>query len=268
MDKITFAILGGGNLGSPLADGIYQTKLAAGKIILTRRNDKSFSVEQREKFKCTTDNASAVKNADIIVIAVQPKQLEDLINSISKHLCKDKKQLIISVVTGATIEKIQNLFGKSNKNLAIARAMPNTSLKTGNSMTCLAFNKEAESFKEKVQEIFNSLGETLIIKEEMFPQATVLCGSGIAIMARFIRVYMQAGIQSGFNEEASLQIAIQLMKGTAMLLKEGVHPEVAIDKVTTPGGCTITTLAEMEHCGLSSALLKAIEAGITKARTL
>ncbi len=265
MKKIV--IIGAGNLGLSLAQGIEEKNLAKGKLTLTRRVGSVFSREEKRKYNCTNDNILAVKNADIIIIAVRPTQCEEVVKQIASSL--NKNQLLISVVTGKSIEKIKGFLGDAGNKLPIVRAMPNTSLQTGNSMTFLAFNKEAESFKSEVQAIFNGLGKTLIIEEKMFPQATVLGGSGIAIMARFIRVYMQAGIQNGFSEEHSLTIATQVMKGAAILLEQSKkHPEIVIDGVTTPGGCTIDTLVEMEHGGFSSALLKAIGCGITKAGTL
>jgi pyrroline-5-carboxylate reductase len=197
-----------------------------------------------------------------VILAVRPDQLSTLAGEIKDDL---ENQLVISTITGATILKLQGLLGAD---VTIARSMPNIGIKTGNSMTCLAFDEKSLPFKEKVESIFNALGKTLIISENNFAQATVLCGSGIAIIAKFARAYMQAGIQNGFSEHDALAMAIQVLKGTVSLLEEGVHPEVMIDKVTTPGGCTISTLVEMEHQGFASSLLKSVESGVAKAKTL
>lgn len=253
-------IIGAGNLGLSLANGIKTNNLTKNKITITRKNSK-FSDQEITDFDCQNDNSEAIRNADIVVLAVRPNQLETLAEEIKIKT----NQLIISVITGATIKKLEKLFGSD---LKIARVMPNVALSTSNSMTCMTFNKKGFVSKNEVEEIFGSLGKTLLIEEKMFPQATVLCGSGVAIVARFIRALMQSGIQSGFNENHSLQMAIQVIKGTAILLENGKHPEVLIDDVTTPGGCTIANLAELEHCGFTSAVLKGTKAGLEKAITL
>ena len=267
-NKTTFAILGGGNIGTPLGQGIYKMGLTKSKIILTRKSEDSFTTKQRENFECMTNNVDAIKNTNIIVIAVQPGQTEDLIKEISSAISKKKNQLFISVVTGKSIDQLQSYFGDVGSGLSIVRAMPNTSLKTGNSMTCLAFNKNSLPHKEIVLEIFNALGKTLIIEEKMFIPATVLCGSGTAIFARMVRSYMSAGIQNGFNEKDALKIAIQVMKGTSILLEESSkHPEEIVDGVTTPNGLTIEALVVMEKEGFGSSLIAGIGAGITKGKT-
>lgn len=260
-------VLGAGNIGLAIANGINASgiikSIVKSQAGITRKTQDSFSLEEKAKFKCYDSNREAQRHSQIMILAVQPKQLPDLINEIKENL--QPEQILISVVSGASIETIESLLGKK---IPIARAMPNTAIKVCQSMTCLAFNKEAEKYEDMVKLIFNSLGKTLVIPESKFAEATVLCGSGTAIAARFMRAYMQAGIQSGFNEHESLLIATQVVKGAAILLQEGTHPEIAIDKVTTPGGCTIAALAEMEHQGFNSALLKAIEAGINRAKNL
>ena len=111
----------------------------------------------------------------------------------------------------------------------------------------------------EVQTIFNCVGETLMIHEELMQSATVVCASGIAFWMRFIRATTQGGVQLGFDAEDAQHIAVQTCLGAASLLaKNGDHPEREIDKVTTPKGCTIAGLNEMEHNGLSSALIKGL----------
>jgi len=135
--------------------------------------------------------------------------------------------------------------------------MPNTAVEFGESMTCIAGNNdEAEQI---VEEIFKPTGSTLVIQEKLMPAATILAACGIAFFLRFIRAESQGGIQIGFHADEAGKIAAQTAKGAAqILLSTGNHPEQEIDKVTTPMGCTIAGLNEMEHYGLSSALIKGI----------
>ncbi len=261
-NKRRIAILGAGNIGIAIAEGITNAKIAEGKIIITRK-ESDFTKQEHLDYDCM-GSFEAIFKSEVIILAVQPAQIDGLLKEIKSELKKD--HLIISVVSGVTIERIEKLI--DNKEIDIVRAMPNTGISSLNSMTCLAFKTQSLKSREIVQSIFNSLGETLIIPEEKFTEATVLCGSGTAIVLRFIRAYMQAGIENGFSKDESSNISLQVMRGAISLVESGLHPEVAIDKVTTPAGCTIATLVEMEHSGLTSSLLKAISAGIRKARSL
>ena len=267
LDKIIMerkiAILGAGGIGSSIARGIQNSGIIKSKIVITREKS-SFSKNEHKMFECYYDNTLAVKHSNIIIVAVQPKQLDNLIEEIKSELTE--KHLVISIVSGVSIERVESLI---NKKIPIIRAMPNTAIKTGQSMTCLAFNKLGIKHQTLVEKIFNSVGITLLVSESKFAEATVLCGSGPALVLKFIRAYMQACIQHGFNDKEALIIAGQVTKGTSMIVqKNNYHPEPEIDKVTTPSGCTIDALVELEHRGFSSALLRSIDAGIKKAKTL
>lgn len=146
--------------------------------------------------------------------------------------------------------------------------MPNTALAVQQSMTCLSTNGGSNRLDE-VQAIFSALGETIIINDELMQAATVLGASGIAFWLRLIRATTQGGIQLGFDAPEAQKIAVQACLGAASLLSEGkAHPESEIDKVTTPMGCTITGLNEMEHMGLSSAVIKGLVASFNKINEL
>ena len=257
------AILGSRGIGLPIAEGITNSEITENKVIITRKNS-SFSEKEKEQFVCYYDNNLAVKESDIIVIAVQPKQFNSLIEEIRNELTD--KHILISIVSGVSISDIESLV---RKNIAVIRAMPNTAIKVGQSMTCLVFNKLGENFKSLVQIIFNSVGQTLLIEEAQFPEATVLCGSGPAFIFEFMNGYILACIQHGFNKEQAMQIASQVTKGAAEIIQKTKNdPALEIKDVTTPGGCTIYALVEMQHAGLNSALLKGIEIGIGKAKKL
>ncbi len=255
-------VLGIGGIGRPIADGIYSSSLTEEKISVTRKQTP-FSEEELSKFNCLNDNKIAVSTANVVIIAVQPGQVDELLLEIKEVLTSE--HILISVVSGLEIAQIQAVVG----NIPIARAMPNIAIKVRQSMTCLAFNEEGKKHQTLVKSIFDSVGQTLIIPENKFPEATGLCGSGTAFGLKYIRGYMQACIQNGFTEKDALLIASQVIKGAAMLLQEtGSHPEVEIDKVTTPGGCTIAGLVEMDHAGFVSSLLRGLKKCIEKAREL
>ena len=137
--------------------------------------------------------------------------------------------------------------------------MPNTAISIRQSMTCLASDKKDLNALEEIEKIFAFLGTTLVISEKLMAAATILVACGIAYFLRYIRAASQGGIQVGFHAEEAQLIAAQTAMGAAsLLLRSGNHPEDEIDKVTTPNGCTIAGLNEMEHYGLSSAVIKGI----------
>lgn len=259
---MNIAILGGGNLGVAIAQGIVKAKVCkASQVYITRRHLSKLAELKSQGFRITSDNKEAVKSSSVIILCVQPKQVNGLLDELRKTLDK-KKHVLVSTITGVTTEEIAS---QSQPGIAIVRAMPNTAIAIGASMTCLCSNNASPKQLNEIQNIFNSLGQTLIIEERLMKAATVLAASGVAFFMRYLRAATQGGIQLGFDADEAQLIAGQTAKGAAMLLQQKQsHPEVEIDKVTTPEGCTIAGLNEMEHQGLSSALIKGIVASYEK----
>ena len=259
------AILGGGNIGLSIARGLIKDKrFSASNIYITRRNQAALSNLAKKGYKVTTNNNEAVKNSEIIIIAVQPQQLNDLLTGIKKNLKAGKH--IISIVSGASINAIKKITGK---NIEVIRAMPNTAIAIRESMTCLSGSDKRNSSLQIAKDIFDSVGQTLIIDEELMVPATALCACGIAFFLRAIRAASQGGIEIGFHSEEALLMAAQTAKGAAgLLLSMENHPESEVDKVTTPRGCTIAGLNQMEHNGFSSAMIKGIVSSADKAALL
>jgi pyrroline-5-carboxylate reductase len=196
-----------------------------------------------------------VAASDIVVLAVQPQQLDALLGEIAPVL-EPARHRVVSVVSGASIEGLRAALGAG---VPIVRAMPNTAVSIGESMTCLSAEDDAEAALAEAVDLFDAVGETLVIREEMMVPATALCACGVAFFLRCIRAASQGGIEIGFHPEEALLLAGQTARGAAALsLKEDTHPEGEIDRVTTPRGCTIAGLNEMEHQGLSSALIKGL----------
>jgi len=183
-----------------------------------------------------------------------------------KTSVKPETHTIISVVSGATLSAIGKKLPKGTR---IVRAMPNTAIAIRESMTCLSSGPGNEKALKYAEEIFEALGTTLIINEELMIPATALCACGIAFFLRAIRAASQGGIEIGFHSEEALKMAAQTAKGAAsLLLTLGDHPESEVDKVTTPRGCTISGLNQMEHNGFSSAMIKGIVTAADKAALL
>jgi len=257
------AIIGVGNLGYSIAEGILNSENMEYKsLYLAKRNVNSLALwKDHPKVTITTDNKEAVKKSELIIIAVQPNQLNDVLNEI-KYFITTKRHTIVSVVTGRKIEQIEEVIGAD---VPVVRSMPNTAVSVGQSMTCLSANENGRKKIENVRLIFNSLGKTMCIEEGLMQSATVICASGIAFWLRLMRATTQGAVQLGFDADEAHELSIQTCLGAASLLVEsGNHPEKEIDKVTTPSGCTIEGLNEMEHQGLSSSLIKGLVASFKK----
>ena len=261
-----FAILGGGNLGRALAMGWVEAGYcAAENIHITRRNPDKLTFFADAGFTVGSDNVEAARNADVIILAVQPQQIAALTEEISPAIDPDR-HCIISVASGVSIRQLRELL---DTRASIVRAMPNTAVSIGQSMTCIASSDPNDPALPEAVELFDMVGRTLVISEEMMIPATALCACGIAFFLRAIRAASQGGIEIGFHPEEALLLAAQTARGASMLLlNQGRHPESEIDQVTTPRGCTIAGLNEMEHQGFSSALIKGILLSASKADTL
>lgn len=254
------AIIGTGSLGKSIAKGLLKNKVVSSLYLAKRHTDSIKEFNRYKVVTLTSDNEIAVKNSEIIIFAVQPKHLRDILDTLKYKLTKE--QLLISVITGFSIGKIENIIGAKH---FIIRAMPNTAAAVGQSMTCISANERGKEKVNIAKTIFNSLGRSMEVPEDQLQAATVICASGIAFWMRMIRATTQGAIQLGFEADKAHELAMQTCFGAASLLKEsGNHPEVEIDRVTTPGGCTIEGLNEMEHQGLSSSLIKGINASFEK----
>jgi len=260
------AILGCGNIGLAIANGLVESKkFTPAQIILTRRRLEGLRKLEEQGFNITNDNKKAVQNSKLIIISVLPSDMIGLLKEI-KPVIKVKEHIIISVVTGVPINAIQDVLGKK---LPIFRAMPNTAISIRESMTCLSYNPFGEKYIGYIKELFDCLGKTKIIPESDMIAATSLCACGVAFFLRGIRAAAQGGIEIGFHPEDAIYMAAQTALGAAkLLLKFNHHPEQEIDKVTTPRGCTIAGLNEMEHAGFSSAIIKGIKTSAEKAGQL
>ncbi|MFH6603485.1 pyrroline-5-carboxylate reductase [Maribacter algicola] len=254
------AIIGAGNLGLSIAKGILNSK-GSNYIYLTKRNTAElYNFEQYGNVIITSDNREAVKKSTILIFAVQPSQLEAILVDI-KDLLKTK-HVIISTITGFSIAKIESIIGAKHH---IIRSMPNTAISVGKSMTCVCSNEKGKGKINLAKAIFNRMGHSMEVPEEQMQAATVICASGIAFWMRLIRATTQGAIQLGFDATEAQELAMHTCNGAASLLIEtGNHPEEEIDKVTTPKGCTIQGLNEMEHQGLSSSLIQGIVASFEK----
>jgi pyrroline-5-carboxylate reductase len=244
------AIIGCGNIGTAIARGLVASKYYnPDGILLTRRKIHLLESMKAEGYLVCDDNREAISQAKQVMIAVEPRQLKGF-----------------SVVSGADISEIKKIL---KSNIPVVRIMPNLAVAIGESMTCLCADPDDKALLEEAREIFDRVGKTVIIEEELMVPATALCACGIAFFFRAIRAASQGGIEIGFQSLESLEMAAQTAKGAAALLNcRQNHPETEIDRVTTPRGCTIAGLNNMEHEGFSSAMIRGITTSAEKAEKL
>ena len=254
------AIIGGGNLGTAIAEGLIASGFVqASQITITKRNLSTIQHLADKGVRISTDNTNAIKNAQYILLAVKPFQIKEILESLKPNL-SEAQHTIISVATGVWIKDLETIV---TNQFPIIRAMPNTAIAIQESMTCICSNQLGQGKIAFVTDLFNQLGKSIVIDEKLMDAATVLAASGTAFALRYIRASMQAGIEIGFDWQTALAISAQTVKGAAeMLLEEKTHPEQLIDRVTTPQGCTIAGLNEMELHGFSSSLIKGIKTSL------
>lgn len=255
------AIIGGGNLGTAIAEGLIKSGFVLPEhIIITKRNTRTLMPLAQKGILVSTDNREAVHYADLVLLCIKPFQVNEVLAEIRDQL--RPSHALVSAVTGVTLEHIESIVGNS---VSIVRAMPNTAIAIQESMTCISYRQVKPEQLSYIEDVFNQLGQITIIDEKLMDASTVLGACGIAYALRYIRANIQGGIEIGFDAATATLIAAQTVKGAAeLLIQTGHHPEQEIDKVTTPKGCTIAGLNEMEHQGFSSSLIRGIVASYRK----
>lgn len=256
MKNSKIAIIGGGNLGVAIAEGLIKSRfITPSQITVTRRNLDSLKPLKDLGVNTTSNNQEAVQNSNIIIVALKPYNVREVLEGLKEYF-QPRQHVVISVVTGVFLKDLRSII---DGGVPLFRAMPNTAIAIQESVTCLCHQGATTEQVSYVTDLFSQLGISINIDEKLMDAATVLGACGIAYALRFIRASTQGGIEIGFDAKTANLIAAQTVKGAAeLLLKLNRHPEEEIDKVTTPKGCTIAGLNEMEHQGFSSSLIKGI----------
>lgn len=237
----------------------------SGKLSSITISDKNEALlasfkEKYPSINITTDNVAAVKGADIVVMVVKPWLMPVVLGEIKPALDLEK-QIIVSDAANFTTDKLAEQLGTSGQ---FCYVIPNIAAEFGESMSFIARGKVAsDESLAKVKALYDLCGDTLVVTENLVGPGMMMASCGIAYVMRYIRAQMEGGCEMGFYPQQAKQIALQTMQGAVSLLKEtGLHPEEAIDKVTTPGGVTIKGLNELDHCGFNSAVIKSLKAGL------
>ena len=255
--KIT--IIGAGNMGGAIARGLAKGNFfAENEITCTAKSTATLEklMATNPAMNLTTNNLKAVEGADIVVFAVKPWLMKEVIEQVKPNLVPDSGQIFISVAAGIPCNDLEEMLESYN----VIRVIPNTAIEIGESMTFITSSDLNLSGIKLVNNIFAELGTTMTVPESQLAACTALASCGIAFAMRYVQASAQGGVEIGIKASDAQKIVEHTMIGAAkLLLAKGTHPAVEIDKVTTPGGITIRGLNEMEHAGFTSAVIRGLK---------
>lgn len=258
-------IIGVGNLGGAIARGLANgTFINAEDITCVDRNPAALEKMRSTglPFVLTGDLRSAVESADIMILAVKPHVVKSVISE-GRDWVDMNKHILFSVVAGVSFEDMDRMFteGREGKELDLVhfRVMPNIAIEIGESMTFIASRNANAAQIKLAGSIFGEMGKTMIVPERLLSAAMAVGSCGIAYAMRYARAAISGAIEAGFSTTDAHDVVLQTMKGAVdLLIENGKHPEVEIDRVITPGGFTIRGLNAMEESGFSTAVIHGI----------
>ena len=255
----SIAIIGAGNMGGAIAEALL--RMDGYKITVSNRTEGKLQRFAAAGASVTTDNCVAAKDADLIILAVKPWLVEDVLSELKANVQLAGKTLV-SVAAATRGEQLCDWAGEGPQ---ILTAIPNTAIANLASMTFLVPVRADEDTTAQVKALFDGMGSTLVTDEAHLPAATALASCGIAYALRYVRAATEGGVQLGFRASEAQDIVAQTLRGAVSLLeKEGAHAEAEIDKVTTPGGLTIRGLNAMEEAGFTNAVIQGLLASLSK----
>lgn len=251
-------------MGGALARGLAKGSIVATSDIYVS-NPSTPKLEalkaEFEEINTTTNNCEAASVADMVVLAVKPWKVVEVLDEIKPHL-DYKRQAVASMVGGLGIAQLSEWLDKGDGVLpATYLIIPNTAIATMSSMTFITSARATDAENRAMIDIFNELGEAMLVDEGLIPAGTSLASCGIAYALRYIRAAMEGGVELGFRADDAKRVVMQTMRGAAdILVANGSHPEAEIDRVTTPGGLTIKGLNAMEAAGFTNSVIEGLRA--------
>ena len=253
-------IIGAGNIGGSMIEGFVRSESVSNADLYV--SDLAISRLQTlqqvyEGINVTTSNVEVARTADVLILAVKPWLVESVVEEI---LSEVKAKIVVSVAAGVDLAQLELLFEKSAKSIALFRMIPNTAIAIGKGVLTISYKHKLSDEAVEVEHLFAALGEVFVVPEKQLNAFMSLSSCGIAYAFRYIRAAVEGAVEMGIGAEVA-----QTMIGAAELLQEkSSHPEVEIDKVTTPGGITIKGLNEMEANGFTSSVIKGLKASLIK----
>lgn len=253
-------------MGASLAHGLLKSNNSSYKVTVSNPSSAPLDRLAEMGAKVTHNNVECSRAGNIVVIAVKPWLVEQVINEI-KYSLDYEHQTVAVIAASVKGDQLMEWLDRDGKHPSIVLCMPNTAMSVSKSMTFLvAVGSQTESKSvEEVTAMFDKVGSTMLIDEDHLPAATALASCGIAFAMRYVRAASEGGVELGFKAHIAMEMIVKTIEGACELLKApGTHPESEIDKVTTPGGITIKGLNEMERAGFSSSVIRGLKACVNK----
>lgn len=252
------SIIGAGNMGGAIARGLCRgTKIAAKDITVSDLSNEK--LDELKAFApgihCTHDNQEAIAGADIVLLAVKPWLVKEVVSPLAFDL---ERQIIVTIAAGIPLSEYAEWISPQ---ATIFRLVPNIAITQLASMTLIASCNATREQEQLIVGIFDELGLAMLVPEKQIPATTALTSCGIAYVFKYIQAAMQAGIEMGIYPKDAMKMVAQSVKGAAeIILNNDTHPSVEIDKVTTPGGFTIKGINELDLAGFTAAVIRAMKA--------
>lgn len=267
MAEYSFGTIGSGAMAEAIIKGVLSANLYNSKEILVSDINENRLVELNKQLGISTtlNNDNVLNKCKVVLLAVKPQHLNNVLGQINNSL-PNKEKLIISIVAGIPIKVIEDYL----KDTAIVRVMPNSPALIGQGMAALCKNEFATEQDLKIAEnIFNSVGKTEIVEEDLLDAITGLSGSGPAYVYQFIEALADGGVLVGLPRAMAYKLAAQTVLGSAqMVLATGRHPGELKDQVTSPAGTTIQGVKALEKNKFRAAVMEAVEAGFLCSKKL
>jgi pyrroline-5-carboxylate reductase len=267
LPDVRVAVLGAGKMGGILLQALLKQNLFSADLIhaTVAHKERAVALSTQWGIDVGTDNLAAAKQADLILVGVKPHQVAELLKQIQPALTKDKT--IVSIAAAVKTDDIEEAAGID---LAVVRAMPNTPSALGAGAAALCRGRfVSDKQMELAKRLFETVGRVVVIEERLMNAATGLSGSGPAYVYVIIEALAEAGVKVGLPRDVATQLAAQTVFGAAkMVLETGYHPALLKDTVTTPSGCTVEGVLELEKGGLRVTLLNAVEHATARAKEL
>lgn len=267
MPGLRVAILGTGKMGGILLQAFLKNNLVSPDQIFAtvHHPERAQALSAQFGIEVTTDNLAAAQQADVILLGVKPIQVPGVIEQIQSALSPDK--LVLSFAASVMTRSIEDAAGHD---LGVIRAMPNTPAMLAAGITALCGGRfVSEEQMAIAQRIFQTVGRTVVVDEKHMDAVTGLSGSGPAFLYIIIEALAEAGVNVGLPRDVATLLAAQTTLGSArMVLETGYHPALLKDAVTTPAGCTVDGILELEEGGLRVTLIKAVKRATQRAKEL
>ena len=262
----TVTVIGAGKMGGVLVDALVGAGVSVEKIRITvKHGDRINRLTEQLGLQALTDNVAAVSGADIVLLCVKPQHAAEVLAEVAPSLSAGT--LLISIATALSTEWIESALKAP---IAVVRAMPNTAARIGKGMTVLCRGRYASEESIAVAEsLFGLMGRTAEVDELHMDAVTGLSGSGPAFIYMILEALAEGGVRVGLPRDVATMLAAQATLGAAaMVLQTGQHPAVLKNEVTTPGGCTVDGLLELEDGKIRATLIRAIAITAQKAGQL